>query len=151
MTILKKALKISAIVAAVSFSASAMNADLFTKNNGKLITPYNSAGTDTTAYAMVDVMPSFPGGIPAFADYLSRNINYPAADREKKISGKVFVTFIVELDGSLSHFNTISSPSETLKAEAIRVVAKSPKWTPGQVDGKVVRTKFTVPINFSTN
>ncbi len=151
MSVLKKTLKITAIVAAVSFSASAMNADLFKKNNGKLITPYNSAGNDTTVYTIVDVIPGFPGGPSAFIDYLGKNIIYPAADREKKIGGKVFVTFIVEFDGSLSHFNTISSPSETLKAEAIRVVAKSPKWTPGQVDGKVVRTKFTVPINFSTN
>ena len=151
MSVLKKALKITAIVAAVSFSASAMNAGHFTKSNGKLITPYNSAGNDTTVYTVVDVTPNFPGGPSAFADYLGKNIIYPATDREKKIGGKVIVTFIVELDGSLSHFNTIRGPSETLKAEAIRVLAKSPKWTPAQIGGKAVRTNYIVPINFSTN
>jgi protein TonB len=135
----------------VSLSAGAMNADFFTKNKNERITTYNSGGIDTTIYTMVDVMPSFPGGPAAFTSHLARNITYPAADREKKVSGKVIVTFIVELDGSLSHFNTISAPSETLKAEAIRMLAKSPKWIPGQIGGKPVRTNYIVPVNFTTN
>lgn len=152
MRIIKKALKIGALlVAAVSFSAGAMNADLFTKGNTKLVASYNSAAVDTTVYAMVDVAPNFPGGLAAFGDFLATNLKYPVIDRQNKVAGKVFLTFIVEPDGSLSNFKAVRGPSETLKAEAIRVLASSPKWQPGQVSGKAVRVQYTVPINFALN
>ena len=84
-------------------------------------------------------------------NFLATNISYPAVDRANKVNGKVFLTFIVEPDGSLSNLKAVLGPSETLKAEALRVLAKSAKWTPGQMGGKAVRTNFTVPINFTTN
>ena len=152
MKTLTKAFKITvAIVAVVSLSASAMNTGLFTKSKAKFITPNNSVGIDTTVHSMVDVAPNFPGGVAAFGEYLAANIKYQAADREKKIGGKVFVVFIVEPDGSLSNFKAMRGPSETLNAEAIRVLASSPKWEPGKIGGKSVRVQYTVPINFALN
>jgi|GEM_PF-2917194 len=149
MRTLRNALKIAAlIVATISFSARAMNAKFFTKNNLTHIAPCNLGGVDTTVYTMVDVAPGFAGGIPAFMEYLSANVKYPAVDKENKITGKVFVAFIVEPDGSLSNVKAMLGPSETMKAEAIRVLANSPKWTPGKVGGKAVRARFTIPINF---
>jgi TonB family protein len=152
MTTLKKALKITvAIVAAVSSSASAMNADFFTKNNTGLIRLYTSVVADTTVHNRVDVPPNFPGGVAAFMDFLSTNIKYPAVDKQNKVTGKVFLTFIVEPDGSLSTLKAVRGPSETLKAEAIRVLASSPKWQPGKLGSEAVRVQYTVPINFALN
>ncbi|MFD0750861.1 energy transducer TonB [Mucilaginibacter calamicampi] len=146
MNTLKNTLKVVLLlVAAVSFSANAMHADFYAK---KQAGNHLSAGIDTAIHASVDVAPTFPGGIPAFTNFLAKNLKYPAVDRENKITGKVFVIFVVEPDGSLSHFNAVRGPSETLKAEAIRALASSPKWQPGKQNGEAVRVQFTVPINF---
>lgn len=60
----------------------------------------------------------------------------------------VNVSFIVEADGNVSNVKIERGVSEALDAEALRVVAASPKWKPGVVDGKKVRTKITIPIDF---
>jgi TonB family protein len=60
----------------------------------------------------------------------------------------VYVSFIVEPDGSVTKVDAVRGPSETLKAEAVRVMKNSPKWIPGIQAGKKVRAQFTVPINF---
>ncbi len=97
----------------------------------------------------VEQQPLFPGGLEAMGSYLSKNVRYPAADRENNTQGKVFVQFVVEADGTVTDVNATRGPSETLKAEAVRVMKNSPKWIPGMQAGKKVRTQYTVPINFS--
>jgi outer membrane biosynthesis protein TonB len=67
------------------------------------------------------------------------------------MQGKVFVTFVVEKDGSLSGVTAMRAPSATLGAEGVRVVSASPKWIPGMQDGKKVRVQYTLPINFKLN
>lgn len=93
--------------------------------------------------------PQFPGGLQAFGQYLANNIKYPAADKESKTEGRVIVTFTVETDGTLSGIEAVRGPSETLKAEAVRVLLRSPKWTPAIKDNQLVRTSYTVPIAFT--
>lgn len=118
--------------------------------------PVNTTGQVLPAIAdsifnRVEVLPQFPGGLTGFAKFLKDNIHYPAADKEAKIQGRVFVQFVVEKDGSLSGLKVVRTPSETLAAEALRVMATSPKWTAGMNKGVAVRTMLTVPINFSLN
>ncbi|HWZ34995.1 MAG TPA: energy transducer TonB, partial [Mucilaginibacter sp.] len=101
-------------------------------------------------YNQVSKMPEFPGGLNAFGKFLSDNVKYPKADRENGVSGKVFCTFIVEMNGALSDIKANRGPSATMSAEAVRVLALSPKWQPGLDDiGKPVRVSYTVPINFT--
>jgi TonB family protein len=101
-------------------------------------------------YDMIDKQPSFPGGIQAFGKFLGNSIRYPKEDREKGISGRVICSFVVETDGTLSDVKALRGPSETLKAEAVRVLLRSPKWQPGTTkDGQAVRVTFTVPISFT--
>ncbi len=100
-------------------------------------------------FVSVETSPAFPGGMDAFGKYLVKNIKYPSIDRENNVSGKVFVQFVVERDGSLTDIKTLRGPSETLKEEAIRVLQKSPKWSPGIQNGRPVRVQYTVPINFT--
>ncbi|RCH54496.1 hypothetical protein DJ568_11775 [Mucilaginibacter hurinus] len=99
----------------------------------------------------VESPPVFPGGINAFMQFLSKNIHYPKEDRDNKIEGRVFLTFIVEKDGLLSNVKVLRGISKTLDAEALRVIRSSPKWKPGYQNGRAVRVQFTVPIAFSLN
>jgi len=138
MRTLKNTLKIATLfVIAISFVAGAQQ-----KPN-----PPVKEGTKT--YTTVEKAPVFPGGTKAWSAYLAKNVKYPAADRENNLQGKVYVTFVVEPDGKLSEVTALRGPSETLKAEAVRVVALSPAWKPGAQGGKYVRVQHTVPINFT--
>jgi len=96
-------------------------------------------------FQAVEQEPSFPG----FNAYLSKNIHYPAVDKENNVQGKVFLTFVVEKDGSLTDIKVVRSPDESLSDEAIRVLKGSPRWKPGIQNGKPVRVQYTVPISFT--
>ena len=109
----------------------------------------NSATQDDKVFAQVEHMPEFPGGLQAFGKFLSDNIRYPKADHDNRVSGKVFCTFIVEKDGTLSNIKAVRAPSAAMGAEAVRVLTRSPKWKPGAQNGHWVRVSYTVPISFT--
>jgi len=90
----------------------------------------------------------FPGGQRAMHQFIADNVEYPKSSRKKKEEGTVFVQFIIEGDGSLFDIKVIRGVSEALDNEAIRVVKLMPKWSPGESHGKVVRVKYTLPLNF---
>jgi len=100
-------------------------------------------------YAAVQINPSFPGGEQGFGKFLGDNIRYPSEAKRKNVTGRAFVQFIVETDGSLSNFTVPRDPGEGLGDEAVRVLKLSPNWKPGMQNGKPVRVQYTVPINFS--
>ncbi|WP_316804544.1 TonB family protein [Pedobacter nototheniae] len=100
-------------------------------------------------FVSLDKAPNFPGGISKFYEYLSKSIKYPKAAQENNIQGKVFVSFIVEPDGSLSNVDITRGLGGGLDEEALRVIEKSPKWLPGYVAGNAVRVKFNINVNFS--
>jgi len=104
---------------------------------------------DKKVFVSVEQSPNFPGGTGAFGKFLERNVRYPASARESNVQGKVFVSFIVEADGSLTDVVAVRGPSDDLKAEAVRVISTSPKWEPGIQNGQAVRVQYTVPINFT--
>jgi TonB family protein len=100
-------------------------------------------------FTSVEQVPQFPGGIAAFSNYLSKNIRYPAASREKGIQGKVIISFIVEQDGALSDAHVTRGIADDLNKEALRAINASPKWEPGIQNGKTVRVAYSVPISFA--
>ena len=100
-------------------------------------------------YSSVDKVPEFPGGIEAFGKFLGANIKYPQNALEQRIQGRVIVSFVVEMDGSLSGHEVLRGVNKELDDEAVRVLKLSPKWEPGLRDNEKVRTQYTVPINFS--
>jgi len=105
-------------------------------------------GDGGAVFAAVENEPLFPGGPGKLYEYLAKAMRYPDIDRENKTQGKVIVTFIVEKDGSISHVKALRGPSETLNAEAERVVSTSPNWVPGYQNGYAVRVQYTMPISF---
>jgi TonB family protein len=100
-------------------------------------------------FTSVEQEPSFPGGVNKFAAYLSHNIKYPAEMKKKKIEGKVFISFIVEKDGSLSEIKVLREPGYGSGLEALRVLSMSPKWKPGIQNHHKVRVQYVIPITFS--
>ncbi len=99
-------------------------------------------------YQIVEEMPKFPGGENALMDYVAKNVVYPKEAQEKGISGRVFVGFIVEKDGSVSEVKVLRGIGGGCDEESIRVVKAMPKWKPGKQDGKPVRVSYQMPINF---
>jgi len=102
-------------------------------------------------FVVVEEMPSFPGGEEARLRFLSDNIRYPQMAREAGIQGSVFITFVVERDGSVTDVRITRGIGGGTDEEAIRVVRKMPRWTPGRQRGQPVRVQFTMPIRFVLN
>ena len=102
-------------------------------------------------HRVVEVMPQYPGGPNEMMKYLQENIKYPQSAKDNKIEGRVFVSFVVEKDGSITNAAVMRGIDKECDAEALRVVASMPKWTPGQHKGENVRTQFTIPIYYKFN
>jgi len=103
---------------------------------------------EPVSIAMVEQKPQFPGGDAAMYAWLGNNIIYPAAASEDGASGKVTVAFVVEKDGRISNVRVVRGKHPALDAEALRVVKKMPKWTPGRNNGQPVRVTYNLPVNF---
>ena len=102
-------------------------------------------------FFIVEEMPEFDGDDKGdkFRTYISENLTYPEEAVKKGISGKVFVQFIVRLDGTVGNVKVVRGVDPLLDAEAIRVIESSPKWKPGKQRGKKVNLSYTFPINFA--
>ena len=100
---------------------------------------YNTAG--------IEVKPDFPGGIEKFYKYVGKNYQVP---EEEGLKGKVFVSFVVEKDGSLTDIKVIRDIGYGTGKEAIRVLKQCPKWNPGEQNGKKVRVLYSLPINIQS-
>lgn len=103
---------------------------------------------DTTVYRVVEVMPSYPGDMEALYKFLGQQMHYPKEALENGIEGRVVVSFVVEEDGRLTHFEAISSPSPLLSNEAIRVLRQMPRWNPAKRMGRNVRCQYNIPVMF---
>ncbi len=92
--------------------------------------------------------PEFPGGMQALMKYLSSEIKYPEIAQEEGAQGKVFLSFVVERDGTIADVRVIRGVHQELDREAVRAVRSMPKWSPGEQGGKQVRTRYTLPVAF---
>ena len=98
---------------------------------------------------VLDEQPEFPGGMQALMDFLRENIKYPRISRDSGSEGRVIVRFTVNSDGSIQDVEVAESSGDIcLDKEAVRVVGMMPKWIPGREEGKPVRVKFVLPVNF---
>jgi protein TonB len=104
---------------------------------------------EAAIFTVVESMPEFPGGYSELYEYLGKNIKYPVMAKESGIQGKVYVTFVVEIDGSITDVRTIRGIGGGCDEEAIRVVQAMPKWKPGKQRGKPVRVQYNLPVRFT--
>ncbi len=104
---------------------------------------------DTNIYssAGIEVKPDFPGGIEKFYKYVGNNYRAP---EEEGLKGKVYVTFVVEKDGSLTDIKVVRDIGYGTGQEAVRVLKKCPRWNPGEQNGKKVRVLYSLPITIQS-
>jgi len=95
-----------------------------------------------------DVEAGFPGGPAAMMKWINDNIKYPQTSIEMNEQGRVFLSFVVETNGSISNVKIERGISIDLDKEAKRVIKKMPKWVPGESAGRAVRARCRLPINF---
>lgn len=108
----------------------------------------------TEIFTIVEEMPEPPGGMAAFYKYLGQNIQYPTMAREAGISGKLFMKFVVEVDGSLTDVQVVKGVAgcSDCDKEGLRVVKAYPnKWKPGKNNGRAARVSYTIPFSFKVN
>ena len=100
-------------------------------------------------YLFVDQQPEFPGGMYGVDKYFEQAITYPEQAIRDSIEGKVYVSFVVEIDGSLSNVKLLKGIGGGCDEEAIRAVNAMPFWSSGKFEGNPVRNSITLPIKFS--
>lgn len=106
------------------------------------------AGADQP-FLRAEVMPKFhDGDLNTFRQWVQTQVRMPEKAKDQMIQGRVVATFTIEKDGTLSNIQILQTPDRVFSEEVIRVLEKSDKWTPGIQDGKVVRVKYTLPVDF---
>ena len=100
-------------------------------------------------YNRTEVLPAYKGGENAIENYITTNIEYPQDAIDNNVEGVVNVQFGIDENGNILNVSTVGNKiGHGLEEEAVRVVSKMAKWTPGQVKGKNVKTWRTLPINY---
>lgn len=122
-----------------------------------VITDNPSAGTDsgktdaglvTKPFLTAEVMPDFVGGPEALRRYMQRNLRFPSQAASAAVSGRVYVSFTVNADGSISDVAVIKGLGYGTDEEAVRVISKMPPWSPGRQNNHAVPVRYTMPITF---
>ena len=105
-------------------------------------------------FVIVEDMPRFQGCADdqctqmEIMKYIAKNTKYPPIAKENNITGRVFVSFVVDKTGKVTQVKVLRGVDKYLDAEAVRVVQSMPKFKPGKQRGKTVSVQYSVPINF---
>jgi protein TonB len=99
-------------------------------------------------WTIVEQAPEYIGGYQEMMKYIAKNTKYPSLPRRIGIEGSVFISFVVNVDGSIADVQTIKGIHADCDKEAMRVISKMPAWKPGKQNGKAVKVRFVVPIKF---
>lgn len=103
---------------------------------------------DVVSFRVVEDMPQFPGGPTEFIKWLTRNLKYPEAARQRNVQGKVVAEFIVNKDGSVTNVAIVTSLSPPCDREVLRVLRMMPRWQAGIQNNEPCRTKVCIPVVF---
>lgn len=104
---------------------------------------------DDQPFLIAETMPSFQGGdLNTFRNWVQQSVKFPQIALENGIQGRVVLSFVIEKDGRLTNIQVLQTPDRSLSEEAVRVLSKSPKWSPGKQRNQVVRVKYTLPVDF---
>lgn len=110
-----------------------------------------SSYEDVVGYFDCDQRPQFLNSTDPsqfLEKWVYQYLKYPESSLRNGEQGKVMVEFIIEKDGKVSNVRVAKGVSDALDAEAVKVIAASPKWKPGKVKGNKVRTMITIPVEF---
>ena len=104
--------------------------------------------SDNNVFMVVEQQPEFAGGYDAMKAFLRDNIRYPEDAQKQGVDGTVYVSMIINEDGSVTDVKLLRGVSASIDAEAVRVVKMMPPWTPGKQNGQNVKVRFNIPIKF---
>ena len=100
-------------------------------------------------YNSTEILPAFPGGQKALANFFEKNIQYPQDATDNGVEGNVKINFAVDENGKVYAPKIISDNiGYGIEKEALSAFSKMPAWTPGKIKGRNVKTRFTLPITF---
>jgi len=104
---------------------------------------------NSSNHSVLESRPTFQGGdIKKFSFWVVSHIVYPEEAQKNKIQGAFKAIFVIEKDGSISNIKVESNADKSIEREIKRVIASSPKWSPGIFNGKPVRVKCEFPLIF---
>lgn len=148
---LKKQLSLIVLMLTIGISATAASNEKNVISSGSKTSGYDINCFNIPDNETIDttrVRASFPGGKEMLRKYIKDNLRYPEDAARMGLQRKVVVVFIVQKDGTITGANVVDGINDSLSQEALRLVNGMPKWEPGMKNGKYVRIRMTLPINF---
>jgi protein TonB len=133
----------------IGFSCKSSKDTAFSKTMDIPIGENSAQNSSDEIFDMVDEFPEVPGGIEAWGNFMKNNLKYPESAKDKGIEGTVYITFIINKDGSVSDAEILRGIGGGCDKEALRVVNASPNWNPGKKDGKIVRSRMRLPVQYA--
>jgi len=135
------------MICAMALGALCATAQLV--SDGPTDGPVVEKDSSDDVFAVVEIMPEFPGGQQALFKFIYAEMQYPPMELARRHQGRAICQFVVNTDGTLSDIEVVrSSGYEALDQEAVRIISRMPNWKPGRQLDKVVRVKYTIPISF---
>ena len=131
-----------------SMPADMQNAVAKVSTKSVMMTSTSSNGGPVADKETTETDPEFPGGMWELYKFMAENIHYPEQAKNDGVQGRVFVRFVIDADGTVKDAKVLRGIGSGCDEEALRVVNAMPKWKPGTVDGKPVRTQYNLPITF---
>ena len=104
--------------------------------------------TELQTFLFVEDMPDFPGGNDALYNYLGKNVKYPKTAMENRIEGTVYVTFVIQADGSIRDARVIRGLGYGCDEIALEAVRQMPRWNPGMLRNQAVDVQYNLPVKF---
>ncbi len=101
-----------------------------------------------TNIVFIECEPKFPGGHTAMILFIQDNFDFTEIDSAKFDSGRVYITFYVEKDGSISEMDILNNKRESIKRVNTNPLSSMPNWTPACDLHGPIRDKVFIPINF---
>lgn len=109
------------------------------------------ADTGKKVFTSAEHMPQFPGGDTALTGFFKRNIHYPDEAKKDGIQGKVYISFVVNSNGSIGDIKIIKEIGGGCGDEVVRVAKLMPRWAPGRQNGVTVNVRYNLPVKFQLN
>ncbi len=149
--IVKNTLRFSVLAALLSLLATGQSQAQTGPDQAAPTSPAAPAAINPdSVFVNPEVRPQFVGGDRAFAAYVGKSIRYPQQALDRRISGKVYISFTLSAQGKVQDAHVMSGPGSGLNEEALRLIWTMPPWEPGRVNGQPVRVACTLPIAFNS-